>query len=44
MLGEVRATQVEAAQQRVQAGYRGELLGMAHDIYGARVSASGHHE
>jgi hypothetical protein len=35
---------VQAAQERVQAGYRGQSLGVSHDIHGAGMSASGHYE
>jgi hypothetical protein len=35
---------VEAAHQRVQAGYSGQSLGLSHDIHGPGMSASGHYE
>jgi hypothetical protein len=35
-------TQVAAAQERVQAGYRGQSLGVSHHVHGAGMSASGH--
>lgn len=41
---EVPATQVEASQERVQAGYRGQSLGVSHDVHGAGMSASRHYE
>jgi hypothetical protein len=35
---------VEAAQERVQAGYCSQSLRVSHDIDGAGMSASGHYE